>query len=275
MRKYYIRAAAFGYNDEYMYPIKGFGRIKGSYDNKEEALLELKKLNRRDLSRIRPEDHEPISYCHKNKNEEAENLDQYLQTNFGVKFLVPVDYTDDLVPDRNYSFPDLTIDQAWEIRKISGIRFHEIIEISDDGKSFMGIRIGKNATNPGEWATTSAMKYSEETGVLTKDIPLIYNSKEDAINNINSYQILAKINDGNGIEGTLEALSETPAMLEKFIKGNRNVNYDPATKILTAPYLESQDFIILNGLLKESLFEILPISMAEVEAIGDGWQPEM
>ena len=75
MKKYYIRAAAFGYNDEYMYTFKGFGNIVGSFENEEKALLELKKLNRSDLSRISPEDHEPISYCHKNNNEEAKNLE--------------------------------------------------------------------------------------------------------------------------------------------------------------------------------------------------------
>jgi len=163
-KKYYIREIAFGYNDEYMYEERGFGDIKSSFYNLEEATKELKRLTFDSLRGIRPEDYEPISYCHKDNNEEAQKLDAFIQANFGRPFLIPATHRDGLVPDRDFHFPsEMTKEQAWEVREVSGIKQYEIIEVSENGSSFWGIQLGEMTKTPGAWLKRAAVRFNNET----------------------------------------------------------------------------------------------------------------
>lgn len=277
-KKYLIRATSFMYNDEYMFPMDGFGEIQNTFDNLEEATKELKLLNLRAMRGITPEQYQPISYCYKGNNEESIELDKYLQKEFGHQLLVPSTYSDGMMVDGHYNFPnDMTEEQAWEIHKISGIQHFAIIEVTGEASGFWGIQLGKWSKNPGGWASASAGKFDQEKHeYLQKNIPLYYNSKEEANKSLGNlvYGIARTIKE-EGIKGSLEELSEMPQVLENFIQQNPDVKYNEESQSITFSWLTDSQFATLNGLLKDKIVEIVPFPMEELEAIGKGWHPEM
>lgn len=277
-KKYIIRAVSFMYNDEFLFPMDGFGGIKKTYDDLGEATGELKKLNHQAMKGIAPEQYQPISFCYKANNEESIALDAYLQKTFGQRLLVPSDYSDGMMVDSHYIFPiDLTEDQAWEIHQVSGIQHFALIEVEGEESGFWGIRLGKWSKNPGGWVSASAGKFNRETHEhLQKNIPLTYNSKEAAQNNISNqvYGISRTIGD-KGIHGSFEELSEMPEVLKNFVEQNQDIEYDETNQSITFSWLNDSQFTTLNGLLKDKIVEVVPFPLDEIEAIGTGWEPEM
>ncbi|MFK8007849.1 MAG: hypothetical protein AB8H03_15830 [Saprospiraceae bacterium] len=277
-KRYLIRAVSFMYNDEFMYPMDGFGEIMETYDNLEDATRILKQLNHKAMQGISPEQYQPISYCYKNNNKESIALDAYLQKTFDHKLLVPSTYSDGMMVDGNYHFPNnLTEEQAWEIHKTSGIQHYALIEIEGGESGFWGIRLGKWSKNPGEWASASASKFNQETHeYLQKNIPLVYNSKEAVQGNIeNLLWGIARTIGEKGIHGSFEELSEMPEVLKNLVEQNSDIKYDEANQSITFSWLTEAQFTTLNGLLKDKIIEVVPFPLAEVEAIETGWMPDM
>ena len=277
-KKYLIRAVSFMYNDEFTYPMDGFGGIMETYDNLEDATRVIKQLNHKAMKGITPEQTQPISYCYKNNNEESVALDVYLQKTFDQKLLIPSTYSEGMMVDPHYYFPnDLTEEQAWEIHKISGIQHFTLIEIEGEESGFWGIRLGKWSKSSGKWIMSEVGKFNQETHEhVQKNIPLVYNSKEEAQRNIGNlmYGISRAIGE-KGIHGSYEELSEMPQVLENLVEQNPDIKYDVANQSITFKWLTETQFATLNGLLKDKIVEIASIPLAEVEAIGTGWHPSM
>ncbi len=276
VKRYFIREKSFGYNDEHSFVVGGIGNLKDEFDDRAAAWEELKRLTQKALSGTNPEDFETISYCNSGNVERAEKLHEYILANFGVPFLVPNNYNDQLSPNRDYLFPaDLTIKQAMEIRGISGIKHFELVETDEKGHLFYGVKLGEMTKNPGAWQTVGAAKYTEETGHISERIAAYFNSEDDARNNLDNYGILRYLEAGKGLKGSYEELSPMPKILKTFVENNDGTTYDEDLKEIDVSYLKKEDLVTLNGLLHEKIFTIEPFPMSLVNQIGNGWYAEM
>ncbi len=275
-KKYFIRERSFGYNDEYSFTVGGIGNLKDQFDDRAAAMKELRKLTRQALAGTNPEDFETISYCNVGNNEPSKRLHEYIFDNFGVPFLVPNDYNDQLSPNRDYSLPqDLTEDQAMEIREISGIKHFDLVEVDEKGHLFYGVKLGSMTKESGEWISLGVGKYSNETGYVSGVVSAYFNSEEDALNSLNSHGIVRSLNEGTGLKGSYEELSPMPQVLKSFVENQRSVQYDEDLKEIDISYIKTKDLVTLNGLLKEKIFTIEPFPMSLVAQIGNGWFLEM
>jgi len=275
-KKYFIRERSFGYNDEYSFIVGGIGNLKDQFDDRAEAMKELKRLTRQALAGISPEDFETISYCNIGNNEPSKRLHEYIFDNFGVPFLVPNTYNDQLSPNRDFSFPqDLTEEQAMEIREISGIIHFDLVEVDEKGHLFYGVKLGSMTKEPGEWISIGVARHSQETGYVSQLISAYYNSEDDARTNLPNYGILKSLNEGKGIKGSYEELSAMPQVLKSFVENHNSIEYDEDLKEIDISYLKKEDLVTLNGFLKEKIFTIEPFPMSLVEQIGNGWFLEM
>lgn len=277
MKKYYIRSVSFMFNDEYLFPTRGFGKIKETFDSLDEAMGTIKKMNCQSMRGLVPDQYQPISYCYKGNNDESIQLDAYLQNTFGHRLLVHNDYSKGKSPDSNYSLPvDLSEDQAWMIREISGIKLYDLIEVDEENSGFWGAKLGKWANSSGEWVKGFGYVHNQETGEYREDkVPLIFNSEDQVLNHVEQmlYGIINEI--PNGIQGTLEELSEAPAFFKTIIDQYQGLSYDEDTKTLKVQWMPADQFNIFNGLLKDKIIEIVPMSMEEIEEIGTDWDAVM
>lgn len=275
-KKYYIRERSFGYNDEYSFSVSGVGNLKDQFEDRELALQELKRLTRKALAGLNPEDFENISYCNVGNNEPSKKLHEYIMSNFGVPFLVPNDYNDQLSPNREYFLPqDLTEKQAMEIREIAQIKHFDLIETDEKGHLFYGVKLGTPTNQADEWQKIGVAKYSDETGYVSQQNPAYFNSEEDARNGLGNYGIVRNLKEGKGLVGSYEELSPMPKILQTFVGNNQGMTYNEDLKKIEVNYLKKEELVTLNGLLYEKIYTIVPFPLSLVEEIGNGWFLEM
>ena len=70
-------------------------------------------------------------------------------------------------------------------------------------------------------------------------------------------------------KGGMSTLSETPMLLHSFVNNTSRVTYDDEKQCLTTGYLDKDEALALHELLKDKVFEIKTLSLAEVEEIDN------
>ena len=247
MATYIIRKSAYAYSDEYYYE-QALGVITETFTDKDEAYARLTKLEVPNFRRYDMGEIEQLSICgylHKYQKE-RHALDDYLMDTLGFTILTRVEDTDDLYVDMNTHLPDaLSDEEIMKIRELTGIRFHELSVFENEIK-FYAI-----------WLPLLNKFHHVEHG-NAEDAIYFFNSYDEALQYASKMNLTRILRDHKPLHGTLEALSDQPAMLKSFIEATEHISYDEDTKEIKTNYQFwlAGGFGGLNALLKNPLFEI-------------------
>jgi len=144
--KYYIRKIGFGYDDEYNFPMNTFSKIdlnQKAFNSIEEAKSMLKYRNHEHIRGMIPYNYRELTPYANEEPDRLEKLIEYLTENVEAPPLT-TDEQGKVWIDRNYFIPrTISTDQAWEIREITGVHFHDIVAVENGKLTYWGMRYGK------------------------------------------------------------------------------------------------------------------------------------
>jgi len=275
--KYYIREIAFGYDDEYNFPMNNYSKVnlnQKAFNSIEEARSMLKYWNHEHTRGMMVSNYRELTPYVNDEVNRLEMLIEYLKENVEGPPLT-TDERGKIWIDRNYFIPrTITSDQAWKIREITGIHFHDIVAVENGKLTYWGMRYGKWANEPGAWVEGNAAIMGENYSVTHKKIPVYFASKEIAEIEINRrlFTFFYSLNI-KGIHGTYEELSDTPLILKSFIENSKDFNYNEKSQKIELPRHHSphSQHIVFNGLLKDKLATVALFSDEEINKIGTDW----
>lgn len=243
MPSYVIRSLEFGYNDEFQYVLMP-GGLQGVYHDETEAkqqwqTLEIRALREQDLGDI-----EQFSPCAYFSSENRIQFNNYIKNIIGESILVEED--DGVYAEMETYLPEvLTDEQVLKAGEISGMKFYTLA-IFEDQPVFYAIWI------------FNKQEYLHE---LESEMIYYFDSYQQALDASKEeiHSILADLE----IEGSLEELSNQPDVLESFIKNNSEIEY--TDNVLSIQYLDDEDAIAFNALLKNPIFEIHSLDLKQIE----------
>lgn len=273
--RYLIRKKGFLYDDQYLYPSYGFGTLEQAYDNLNEAKANLKLLHQEFLSGTHIFEYEPPA----DWQVAVPKLSNYLLQEFNQEILANPANPKDFSLMESYSFPkDLTPDQADKILSIWDISKYELIEVKENEPTFWGIQFGISSKRAGQWVCAPAhfMGERNDTG-YDNEIPVFYASEEQALQGVKKrlYQICYALND-SGYYGSFYDLTEVPEILKALIEKDRAITYlEEEKRLKIESWVGEENFIALNGILQEKMFEIIPFPIEEALKLGNEWTPDM
>lgn len=271
---YFVREIGFCYNDEGYGAEDGFGCVQSSFDNLEEATQSLKEYTRDAFQGMKIFEYAPFGYV--SDKEKLKKVDDFLVKELNKGFIQVPTNPPYLNIAYGYQLPDLlTVEQGWEIRKLTGIEQFELIEGNKDEPIFWGFKFGAWSDRAGEWISRDASKWNAtKTKRIHKDIPIFYNSREIAFKMLAGHLEDSLFNlegDLEILQGSFEDLSDTPAILKSFIEQNKEVKYDPDTQIFSNLEYLGEKLVIFNSLLKIKLVEVVSFPTEEIIALGTEW----
>lgn len=247
-KSFVIRKIAFLYNDEYS-EVHTLGGIEQVFSDEEEALKALIRLERAAFEQVDLSTLEQFAGYVRDLVT-VDQFNQYHQRRFGYEIIKINEH--EMCERDTYLPKNLTDEDIFEIREISGIKFYDLAEFTGE-PVFWGIwKRAPHFSNPG------FVNYC--------DAPLFFNTVENAREVAMSR--LQEIFSEILIKGQLAELSDNPAILQSFIENSQNLNYNPETMHLSTRYLSLEEAQVLNELLKDQVFEIKALELAEVESIS-------
>ncbi|NTV64689.1 MAG: hypothetical protein HGA65_14320 [Oscillochloris sp.] len=247
---YVIRQVAYRYSDEFFY-VHTLGGIHAVYTDYDAALRDLHALEcaafrHADFSTL-----EAFSPCGDGRSHHQRRaaLDRYLQEQCGTSFFIRDDghlYAD----DDAYLPAGITDAQIMQIREITGVTFYELGAF-ESAVVFYGL-----------WLTREGRFYQVDAGTLGA-ADYFFNTYDQALAAANT--LLADALWGTVLHGTVEELSEQPALLRSLLAQHQTLTYDPALPGLTLRHLAHDGaLLMLNALLRQPLFEVrtIPLDVA-------------
>ncbi len=248
--KYAIRKIAFHYSDDHYY-FHTMGAIQGDiytdYQEAHNALMDFEKQSylETDLGDI-----EPFSGCSSGViMDKMMQLKHYFEKELGLNFLKINDYGRISADRETYLPKDITNEQLDKIRYLSGLKFYELVQFSDE-PLFFGI-----------WEKSPF--YNNEGFRETEGSIYFYNSYMEAYNEATK-QCPYDLNDAE-IRGRLEEISDMPIILQTLIKSSNAITYNEETEILTIGNMIDNEWASLCTLLKTKPFEIKLLSFDDVK----------
>lgn len=261
----------FGYDDEQMYPLKGFVSVKSEFATREEAESVLFELERKEFQGKQLAEWQGVSPCGVYDAQRMQELNDYLKQEFDKGILIHVDWSEDKMPNREYHLPkSLTIEQTKEIRRISTVKHFAVIEVNDTKTGFYGLNILGNYGLPTGWVKREAEKYSDGKHE-TAQVPMIFESEQEVKEGYAFSQI------SNLLSGLMfdfsEMKSDVPDLLKSFISQEQQLNLRPDDTLVIG-YLSKETLAKLNDLLSNKMFEITPFPATEMKNY-EGYHAEM
>lgn len=288
--EYMIRELGFTYDDSHRV-LPGLGGVVDVFDNYREASERLMQLEQKKFCGSMIGSFEPLATCadHFDKNA-VFALNEYLLKEFGVELINEVEprvsLTDLELPH------NLSIAQTESIRRLSGVKFHELIEVSKDF-SFWGIslespfydesnwlRISGNfwglaeqprVPNSVSWVCYNVGRIHPIDGVfLAEPIPRVFNSRKEAYNDL--LKLLQIFLSDGSIVGDLHNLSERPSELTRFIKETDGLSYGEDEKIMNVQDLNLNSLSQLYELLRDMPMIVRPFPKDQLLSFGSSWE---
>jgi hypothetical protein len=251
-KTYVIRKLAFFYSDEYYFVERQDGIVDTFNDEQEArqtlAELEVPLLRRLDFGNIEQMVQRGIF------QEERAALAQYFQSLSLPAIVAHYEPTGELyIRSQTYLPESLTDEQVMHIREITGVRLYEL-SVFEGEVVFYGIWL------PREQKFLQAEE--EEYGTVV----YFFNTYEEALDGVRQHRFRLQ---RDKLVGTIDTLTEQPALFKSFIEENWAVHYDSE-----AGYVEignmfgyaadtGDTLIAFNALLKEPLFEIRAIPLED------------
>lgn len=242
---YVIRKLAFLYSDEFYY-VHTVGGIYGIYQDKVKAQTQYRQLQIkafRDLKYLDALDvlSPAVSVADCNIAE----LNEFYVANFGKTILNQAG--DNWLHTERISIPeDASDEQILCIQKITGIKFYTLSEFIGELK-FYGI-----------WDTNekSYLKYFDSAMYF-------YDSYDQA--NEYAQAWASMLYSDKVMTGSLPELSNQPDLLQSFVNCVDDIHYDSGKQELRIGYLEADQVLSLNALLKNPCYLIkeIPLEFAQ------------
>lgn len=241
MTQYVLRAYCFGYNDENFY-VCGT-RISEVFEQRDQAEAAYRKAQLEYLRDIDLAEHENIF-----NGEEAylRKLAEFVEAKTGKNIISDNDWIE-LGTDTHTEMSD---DDLFEFGELGELHAYKLIAF-DDEPVFHAL------WNPVEEKYFQTIDEGFEGFVYGA-------SRDEAMKMIESHDINL---DWEGLEkqGTLDELSDNPTVLRQFIASTAEIEYDESDAVLRFGYPETEHVIALNALLKEPIFEIRELTVAEIK----------
>ena len=236
--KYVIRHNNFAYNDEwFLTDDTTAGRITAVYTDKAEAEQAYKSLivdalyNEAELSQYDIGNGEAA-------DETYEKLDAFLLEKTGEAFDAE-------------TLPEMSADDAFEFAKLSGILCYQLIEF-DDNKPQYAIWINAEESYVDHYDTGSILFDSNPDFIEGSDCDWYFLSRMDQT-----------------LQGSLADLSDSPEILQVFLKNTAGVSFDAQkqTLVINGNGSDYQTIKALNALLKQPLFELHTLSLEQIQEL--------
>lgn len=236
--KYVIRHNNFAYNDEWFLTDDATaGRITAVYTDKAEAEQAYKSLivdalyNEAELSQYDIGNGEAA-------DETYEKLDAFLLEKTGEAFDAE-------------TLPEMSADDAFEFAKLSGILCYQLIEF-DDSKPQYAIWINAEESYMDHYDTGSILFDSNPDFIEGSDCDWYFLSRMDQT-----------------LQGSLADLSDSPEILQVFLKNTAGVSFDAQkqTLVINGNGSDYQTIKALNALLKQPLFELHTLSLEQIQEL--------
>ncbi|MDE1465082.1 hypothetical protein [Spartinivicinus poritis] len=245
-KSYVIRKIAYHFSDECSY-VHCMGGIEAVIGSKEEAIQKFKELECEEFRGMPIYDMPEVSHM----GDGDEELWQELHDYFVEQFKQPLFETKENGElDFSHHYIEVpcsaTDEQAWAIKEMTGITFHEIGEFDQPVPEFYGI-----------WLlhSDSFLTYSDQ--------PYFFDSKDEAIGFIKDHYDI--IETPQIISGSLSSISNQPTLLQSLINRSQLLKYNDKKQQLEIERFNEYEIITLNEILKKPFFELRPISLEEAQ----------
>lgn len=248
--KYVIRQQSFAYNDEYYDtrdPMKG--NITAVYDDKSTAEEAYKQLI---VDALYENELGQFGIVENHGYEQHEKIEAFILEKTGQAY--------------DQQLPTLELDDAFEFAKLTKILHYQLIEIDNSLPNYVIFFPNHNS-----YFSVSAYGQEDEVLLIGNDPHFLFDQQSypDNYYCINEHleSFFSSLN--LQLEGSLEELSDTPVLLEHFIKEKSWLKYE--NQILKVDYYEDQESFdrikSLNALLKDPIFEIRQVTLEELAKI--------
>lgn len=255
-KRYVLRAREFGYNDEYynFYSDGSDGRINSSFNDKALALKSWKELERKTL-KTRP--FSSIQDFFERGDDELKALDQFLFEQSGVHFL---DDDGCVIEEIEDAIATLDENVVFEFLEKTDLLSFCLVEFDDKEQFYVA------------WLSeTGAYRAKEDYGQGDGDELYFSQDRAQAVSECCEDYIKGGYEEDREsplvFEGTLESLSDSPALLRTAIASHENLSYDEDEGALRVDDYDAEALAMILPLLKNPPLEIRPVTIDELCAI--------
>lgn len=254
--QYVIRAYAFTYYDEdYQTEYGDWGDVAAVFTDAASAQTELERLTVREM-RFSLGAYDPYSGINGAPDEFVERINAFCIERCGNPMFEDGAHSADSIPE-GMSDADVI-----ELAKLSYLEFYRIFEVPEDG-GFVALWLPKQKHYVGKYI-----------GTYILDIAF-HPSIEDFMDEDHWPNQIFEVFPSSW-QGAYEELSDTPLLLRQFVDLQPNMAYDETTQTLSftsgnkycpASDISVPDLFSLNALLKDPVFEIRRLTVAELQAM--------
>lgn len=247
MSTYVIRAKCFGYNDEVFY-VAG-NRIANIFQDKAQAEQAYKQL---EIDAARNFALYEVEALFNASEEKLNTLDAFVFERCGQHIADGYEISEDTLP------AELADDDTFEFVQRAGMQSYQLM-CFEGAPKFYAL-----------WSVKQQELYKDYDEYFTG---LVYAPSPEQLKGQ-----LERIFDEQGcplvLNGTLESLSSTPALLQAAIASNRNIVYKPQQQQLEINNWDTAALYSVNALLNNPLFEIREISLEDIQHLEAGLAEE-
>lgn len=255
-KRYVLRAREFGYDDEYhsFYGNGSDGKIDSIFNDKALAIKAWKELERKTL-KMRPLS--SIQEFSERDDAELKELDQFLFERSGVNFLYEDNY---VLGDIENTIATLDENVVFEFLEKADLLSFSLMEFDDEEQFYVA------------WIfETDAYRAKEDYGQGDGDELYFSQDRAEAVKECCEDYINGGYEEDREsplvFEGTLESLSDSPALLRTAIASHQNLSYDDEAGGLLVDHYDAQALAMILPLLKNPPLEIRPVTIDALCAI--------
>ena len=255
-KRYVLRAREFGYDDEYygFYGDGSDGRIDSTFNDRELAVKAWKKLERKTL-KMRPLS--SIQEFFEQGDAKLKELNQFLFERSGVHFLDEDNYVIEGIED---TIATLDENVVFEFLEKADLLSFCLVEFDDEAQFYVA------------WlAETETYRTKEDYGQGDGNELYFSQDRAEAVKECCEDYLKGGYEEDREsplvLEGTLESLSDSPALLRTAIASHANLSYDEEAGALLVAHYDAQALAMILPLLKNPPLEIRQVTIDALSAI--------
>ena len=255
-KRYVLRAREFAYNDEYydFYGDGSDGKINAIFNDKALAVKAWKELERKTL-KMRPLS--SIQDLFEQGDAGLKALDQFLFERSGVHLIDENNYVIEEIED---TIATLDENVVFEFLEKADLLSFSLMEFDDEEQFYVA------------WMSeTGAYRVKEDYGQGEGDELYFSQDRAEAVKECCEDYIKGGYEEDREsplvFEGTLESLSDSPALLRTAIASHDNLSYDDEAGALLVDDYDAEALAMILPLLKNPPLEIRSVTIDELCAI--------
>ena len=255
-KKYVLRSREFGYDDEYydFYGDGSDGKINASFNDKESAVKAWKELERKTI-KTRPLS--SVQDFFERDEDKLKALDQFLFEKSGIHFL---DDDNSVIEEIEDTIATLDENVVFEFLEKADLLSFCLMEFDDEDRFYVA------------WMSeTGTYKKKSDYGQGNGDELYFSANHAEAVKECCEDYIKGGYEEDREsplvLKGTLESLSDSPALLHTVIASHTSLSYDDAAGALLVNSHDAQALAMVLALLKNPPLEIRSVTIDELCAI--------